>query len=91
MQSSEIVGWWQLWRRLTLRYSYRGADGADVARQLLDHLGGQRLVHGHSIAAELAAVPYDEVTQALSYADGLVFAIDGGIYEGGPCLVTRLA
>lgn len=91
MQSSGIGDWWQLWRRLTQRYAYRGDGGADTARQMLDTLGGQRIVHGHSIAAELAGVPYTDVTEALSYADGLALAIDGGIYEGGPCLLARLA
>lgn len=91
MRSPEIVDWWQLWRRLTQRYAYRGADGPAAARQVLDTLGGQRIVHGHSIAAELAGVAYSDITQALSYADGLALAIDGGIYEGGPCLLTRLA
>lgn len=91
MRSSEIADWWQLWRRLTLRYAYRGADGPAVARHVLGALGGQRIVHGHSIAAELAGVPYTDVTEAWSYADGLALAIDGGIYEGGPCLLTRLA
>lgn len=91
MQSHELADWWELWHQLTERYAFRGDDGADAARTMLDTLGGERIVHGHSIAAELAGVPYTEVTEALSYADGLVLAIDGGIYEGGPCLLTRLA
>lgn len=91
MQSHEIADWWGLWRRLTQRYAFRGDGGPREARQLLATLGGQRIVHGHSIAAELAGVPYADVTQAWSYADGLALAIDGGIYEGGPCLLTRLA
>ncbi len=88
--SDDLGAWWELWRQLTERYAFRGDDGADAARAMLDTLGGERVVHGHSIAAELAGVPYTDVTEALSYADGLVLAIDGGIYEGGPCLLTRL-
>lgn len=91
MRSAELADWWELWRQLTERYAFLGDDGADVARHVLDTLGGQRIVHGHSIAAELAGVAYTEVSEPLQYADGLVLAIDGGIYEGGPCLLTRLA
>lgn len=91
MQSSEIVDWWTLWRRLTERYAYLGPEGITAARTMLDTLGGERIVHGHSIAADLARVPYADITEAFSYADGLALGIDGGIYMGGPCLLTRLA
>lgn len=90
MQSTEIVDWWMLWRRLTHRFAYLGTDGVAAARAMLDTLGGERIVHGHTIAADIAEVPYTSVTEAHAYADGLALAIDGGIYMGGPCLVTRL-
>ena len=90
MQSTEIIDWWMLWRRLTHRFAFLGADGVTAARSMLDTLGGERIVHGHTIVADLAEVPYADVTEAWSYADGLALAIDGGIYMGGPCLVTRL-
>ncbi|GAA1726727.1 metallophosphoesterase [Isoptericola hypogeus] len=91
MRGTEIASWWELWRRMTSRHAFRSDEGPAAARGLLDALGGSVIVHGHSIAAELAEVPYVDVTEPLSYADDLVLAIDGGIYEGGPCLLTRLA
>lgn len=75
---------------LTERYDYLGADGPEVARQVLERLGGSRIVHGHSIIGSLVGTPSVDVTEPLVYADGLVTAIDGGRYDGGPLLLTRL-
>lgn len=91
MRSDEIAPWWELWRRMTTRYAFRDEGGPAAASHLLDTLGGSVIVHGHSIAAELADVAYTDLTGPFAYADDLVLAIDGGIYEGGPCLLTQLA
>jgi len=34
--------------------------------------------------------PSEETEGPISYADGLVIAIDGGRYDGGPLLVVEL-
>ncbi|WP_411285236.1 metallophosphoesterase [Lapillicoccus sp.] len=81
---------WSCWVRLTARHAFAGRDGEQVAAGLLDELGGERIVHGHSIIATLSGQESAEVTGPLSYAGGRVLAIDGGIYAGGPCLVVRL-
>lgn len=91
MRSDEMSPWWDLWRRMTTRYAFRDEGGPAAARHLLDTLGGSVIVHGHSIAAELADLPYADVTRPFAYAADLALAIVGGIYEGGPCLLTRLA
>lgn len=91
LASDDLDVWWETWRRLTSRAAFRGEGGPQAARELLDHLGGDRVVHGHSIVAEMLGRAYTDVTEPLSYADGRALAIDGGIYEGGPCLVARLA
>ncbi|MFD6177971.1 MULTISPECIES: metallophosphoesterase family protein [unclassified Isoptericola] len=91
LASEDLDVWWETWRRLTSRGAFRGESGPQAARELLEHLGGDRVVHGHSIVAEMLGVPYTDVTEPLTYADGRALAIDGGIYEGGPCLVARLA
>jgi len=80
----------EVFAALTERYDYLGADGADLARQVLEVLGGSRIVHGHSIVGSLVGTPSEDVTGPLVYADGLVTAIDGGRYDGGPLLLTRL-
>ena len=80
---------WLCWQRLTDRYAFMGDEGAAVARDLTTTLGGSRIVHGHSILPDLLGVAPAEVTGPWSYADGLVLAIDGGLYAGGPLLLIE--
>jgi hypothetical protein len=75
---------------LTSRFDFVGADGADVARQMLTTYGGEVIVHGHSIIGSLVDKPSRDVREPLRYADGLVLAIDGGRYDGGPLLLVQL-
>lgn len=82
---------WEVWARLTSRYHFAGRDGAAVARAVLATYGGELVVHGHSIIGSLIDVPSAEVTAPILYADGLVLAIDGGRYDGGPLLLVELA
>jgi hypothetical protein len=90
LASDDLEQWWECWVRLTTRYAFGGLDGELVANGMLEQLGGQRVVHGHSIIATLDGREPGEVTGPLSYAGGRALAIDGGIYAGGPCLVVRL-
>ncbi len=80
----------ELFAALTDRYDFVGKDGARAARDVLDRLGGERIVHGHSIIGLLVDKPSREITAPILYADGLVVAIDGGRYDGGPLLLVRL-
>ncbi len=89
-RTSDLTGWWNVWRRMTTRYAFRGEEGPKVAAAMLERLGGRQVVHGHSVVADWLGVDYPEVTEPLRYADGLVLGIDGGINNGGPCLLTRL-
>jgi hypothetical protein len=75
---------------LTSRFDFAGSDGGRVARSMLDTFGGQTIVHGHSIIGLLVNKPSREITDPIAYADGLVVAIDGGRYDGGPLLLVRL-
>jgi Calcineurin-like phosphoesterase len=88
--SDDLQAWWQCWGRLTTRHAFAGLEGEQLATGLLELLGGERIVHGHSLIAALTGQSPGEVTGPLSYAAGRVLAIDGGIYGGGPCLVVRL-
>jgi Calcineurin-like phosphoesterase len=81
---------WSCWVRLTGRHAFAGSDGEQVAIGLLDRLGGERIVHGHSIITTFTRQPVSDVTGALSYAGGRALAVDGGIYAGGPALVVGL-
>ncbi len=86
----DSVRWWDCFRQLTRRHDFRGAGGAERADELLERLGGSRLVHGHSPIPEHLAVDPSEVTEPLVYADGRAVSVDGGLFAGGPCLLTRL-
>lgn len=90
LASDDLDQWWECWVRLTTRYDFAGSDGEQVAIQLLDQLGGERIVHGHSVIATFTGHHPSEVNAPLAYAGGRVLAIDGGVYGGGPCLVVRL-
>lgn len=91
MASSDIAVWWEVWRRLTDRYAFRGESGPAIAAGMLATLGGSRIVHGHSIIADLFGGEVAETTEPRSYADGRALAIDGGLFDGGPCLLARLS
>lgn len=90
LHSDDIEVWWEIWRRMTSRYAFRGDGGPEIARIMLQHLGGQRIVHGHSIVADQLGIDPQYLTDPLLYADGLVLGIDGGAFDGGPCLVVEL-
>ncbi|BCJ77967.1 serine/threonine protein phosphatase [Catellatospora sp. IY07-71] len=66
-------------------------DGVANARTLLERLGGRQIVHGHSTIPETFGVPPAAVQGPITYAEGLVMAVDTGISLGAPCLVIPLA
>jgi hypothetical protein len=90
LATSDAEQHFDLFAALTSRYDFAGPDGAEVARSMLEMLGGSRIVHGHSIISTLIDVPSAQVQEPLVYADGLVVAIDGGRYDGGPLLLVRI-
>lgn len=90
LHSDDITVWWEFWRRMTSRYAFRGDRGPAIAAELLSTLGGRRIVHGHSIVADQLGIDPAHLTGPLLYADGLALGIDGGTFDGGPCLVVHL-
>lgn len=90
LASDDLDRWWECWARLTTRYEFAGVEGEQVAAAMLDRLGCERIVHGHSFVGTFIGRDSSEVTGPRSYAGGRALAIDGGIYDGGPCLVVRL-
>lgn len=81
---------WEVFASLTSRYGFARQDGARVARDVLDRLGGECIVHGHSIIGMMLDQPSEQTEGPIAYADGLVVAIDGGRYDGGPLLLLEL-
>jgi hypothetical protein len=90
LHSDDITVWWEVWRRMTSRYAFRGETGPAVAADLLNRLGGRRIVHGHSIVADQLGIDPAYLTGPLLYSDGLALGIDGGVFDGGPCLLIKL-
>ncbi|MEU6590922.1 metallophosphoesterase [Streptomyces sp. NPDC046881] len=90
---------WDLFRKLTKRFSFRDEGGADAVRSLLDTYGGTRVVHGHSpipyLLGEVGSEDGEEnsgpvVEGPHIYADGLAIAMDGGVTMAGKLLVQQL-
>ncbi|MBE1465911.1 hypothetical protein H4W33_004923 [Kibdelosporangium phytohabitans] len=90
LRSDDLAGWWECWRRMTTRYSFRGPQGPEVAEQLMDILGGKQIVHGHSVIADQLGILPAQVEAPYEYAGGKVLGIDGGLFVGGPCLIVPL-
>jgi len=90
LEGSDLESWWDVWRRMTTRYAFRGPDGPDIAQQLLDILGGERIVHGHSVIADQLGIHPSQIEGPYLYAGGKALGIDGGLFVGGPCLVIEL-
>lgn len=90
LAGNDLAAWWDVWRRMTTRYAFRGPNGAEVAEQLLTQLGGERIVHGHSVIADQLGIHPTQIEAPFLYAGGKVLGIDGGLFVGGPCLVVQL-
>ncbi|HZE38354.1 MAG TPA: metallophosphoesterase [Stackebrandtia sp.] len=90
LKSGDHNRWWELFRRLTIRHRFEAEDGPDQAAAMLDFFGGSQIVHGHSTIPDRLGIPGDQVNGARLYCDDLVLNVDGGVYQGGPCLVVPL-
>ncbi|MGQ0837015.1 metallophosphoesterase [Actinokineospora sp.] len=90
LHDDDLVQWWDVWRRMTTRYAFRGALGEQIADELLTVLGGQRVVHGHSVIADQLGILPIQIEGPYEYAGGKALGVDGGVFVGGPCLVVKL-
>ncbi|SNT49630.1 Calcineurin-like phosphoesterase [Asanoa hainanensis] len=88
LRSTDVASWLTFCGRLSGRNAFRDADPTPAVSRLLSTLGGDVIVHGHSTLTKHFGV--QEVKEGLWYADKRVLAIDGGVYEGGRLLLTRL-
>ncbi len=99
LQRSDPDECWELFRKFTKRFAFRGDGGTTAVHELLDTYGGRRVVHGHSpipyllgeVGAEEGA---EEAAPVVSgphvYADDLAVAMDGGVTMDGRLLVAQL-
>lgn len=72
-------------------FTEKNAGGVTRARQFLKQFGGKQIIHGHTPIPVMNGEPYDRVTRAYVYADGLAVNVDGGIYKGGVGFVYEAA
>ena len=91
LHGDDLPLWWELWRCMTTRYAFLGPEGPARAREMLDALGGSRIVHGHSIVGDLRRHRAPSRSRRPGRTPtGWPSPIDGGIYDGGPSLVVPL-
>jgi hypothetical protein len=102
LQRGDADECWELFRKLTKRFAFRGDDGPQAARELLDTYGGRRVVHGHSpipylrgeVGGEFSGDGEERPTPVVDgphvYADALAVAMDGGVTMDGKLLVAQL-
>jgi hypothetical protein len=102
LQRGDADECWDLFRKFTKRFAFRGEDGAKAARELLGAYGGVRVVHGHSpipyllgeVGGEYVSADGEErgpaVQGPMVYADSLAVAMDGGVTMDGRLLVAQL-
>ncbi|WP_233158312.1 metallophosphoesterase family protein [Actinokineospora bangkokensis] len=90
LHSDDIVEWWELWRRMTTRYAFRGPDGERAVDECLAAFGGTMVIHGHSVIADQVGLPPALIEGPYHYAGGKALGVDAGLFVGGPCLVVPL-
>jgi hypothetical protein len=66
------------------------STGEENARKLLDQLGGEQIVHGHSTIPETFRISPSAVVGPQVYAGGLAMAADTGIALGAPCIAIKV-
>ncbi|MFD7029206.1 metallophosphoesterase [Streptomyces sp. NPDC059917] len=94
LKSSDATLWLEFCHRMSDRGAFRDAEPQhvdDPVSVMLRTLGGDVLVHGHSTLTKHFDIAPGDVRDALRYAADRVLAIDGGVYEGGRILLTRLS
>nr|WP_308013965.1 metallophosphoesterase [Streptantibioticus parmotrematis] len=99
LQRGDADECWELFRKFTKRFAFRGDSGTAAVHELLDAYGGGRVVHGHSpIPYLLGEVGAEDDGEELAhvvegphvYADDLAVAMDGGVTMDGKLLVAQL-
>ncbi|MEV4348760.1 metallophosphoesterase [Actinoplanes sp. NPDC049596] len=90
----DVRSWALFCQRMSDRGAFRDNETVtpgDAVSRMLATYGASVLVHGHSTLTKHFGVTPSEVREPLRYAAQRVVNIDGGVYEGGRILLTRLA
>lgn len=73
-----------------LLFDERKSGGVMRASQMLSTFGGKQIIHGHTTINQLSGEPIERVARPYIYSNGLVVAVDGGIYKGGAGFVYQV-
>lgn len=91
LRASTPETWVEFLNAFAERGAYLGDHGPARAADVLRVFGGRRLVHGHTPVFVLAGVPASPIMSPLSYAGGLVLALDSAMaYQQGAGFMVRL-
>jgi hypothetical protein len=89
LRNDDMVAWNRLLRQFAERNTFLEKDKSAVV-PLLQRIGGQRVIHGHTPISFVTEMEPVNVVRPLDYADGLCTNVDGGMYLGGPGFIYRL-
>jgi hypothetical protein len=91
LRASTPENWVDFLNAFAERGAYLGDHGPARAADLLSVFGGRRLAHGHTPVFVLSGVPATPTMSPLSYAGGLVLALDSAMaYQQGAGFMVRL-
>ncbi|RJF73873.1 metallophosphoesterase [Deinococcus cavernae] len=95
LQSPEPVDWGEFANAFVDRLNFADTGGEDLARHLLERLGGRRLMHGHTpvhlLHAENTQGLVIDLVSPVEYAGGLCLNVDSGMaYFAEAGFITRL-
>jgi Calcineurin-like phosphoesterase len=84
LHGDDVASWDRLLAAFAEHRAFLGPDGCVRAEGLLNTLGGQTLIHGHTPIARVTRQPPETVTSPYVYCDGRCVNVDPGLYLGGP-------
>lgn len=87
LRSRDPSAWASLHRVMVQRGDFRSPGGA---HDLLETLGAERVVHGHSTLGGAFGLHGDAARRPHVYAEGRALAVDGGVFEDGHLLLAHL-
>ena len=84
LNDNNSVEWDLLLDEFTRReFDQSRPHGEQRARQMLQHFGGQQIIHGHTPIRYMTKQHPQEIREPLIYADRLCINVDGGLSLGG--------
>lgn len=92
LESHDPPSWENLLNQFSDRHVFDQVrpGGEDRVRHMLQTLGGDQLIHGHTPIDKVTRQRPAEVRGPVVYGEGLAVNVDGGMYRGGPGFLYRV-